>query len=199
MGKIKSKLLCLGSLLLGFYLVSNVLPFPSFIDEVFITALAFPFFSRKFRIRITLAVQGMFFVGWVYRTVMMYMKYGDMAWSMVKNKLEFGSYLGGSEVSLIPESISNVGSNLVQSFGFIDQSEILFKILYPTQYFIYQYLLSGILVTGLIIFFVLVISLIIIGFTSPYSIYLIIDKLGFYRLVERNTKGTINFKEPWIK
>lgn len=58
MGKINSKLLCLGSLLLGFWMMSSVLPFPGFIDEVFITALAFPFFSKRLRVRVTLAVQG---------------------------------------------------------------------------------------------------------------------------------------------
>ena len=191
----KNKLLCLGSLLLGFYLISNILPFPGYIDEVFITALAFPFFNRKLRVRITTAVQGVAFLSFVYRTVMMYMKYGGLLTTAIKNKLELGTYFSGPEVSLIPESVSKVGSNLVQSMGIFDQFFLFFKAFYPVESFIYEYLTHGVAVTIVILYPIIALSLFLIGITAPYSIYLIIEKLGFYRLVERNTKGLIDFKE----
>jgi len=188
----KNKVLCLGSLLLGFYLISNILPFPGFIDEVFIIALAFPFFNRKLRIRITTAVQGIGFVSFVYRQIMTYMKYGDIAWAMIKNKLESGVYFPSSEVSLIPESVSNFG---VQSVGFFDQIFFFFKALYPVETFIYEYFTNGIIITATLLIYLAIGTISIIGWTAPYSIYLIIEKLGFYSLVERNTKGLVNFKE----
>ena len=120
-------MLCLGSLLLGFYLISNILPFPGYIDEVFITALAFPFFNRKLRVRVTTAVQGGGFLSFVRQYFMTYMKYGDLVIMAVKNKLETGTIYARPEVNLIPESVSKVGSNLVQSMGIFDQFFLFFK------------------------------------------------------------------------
>ena len=191
----KNKLLCLGSLLLGFYLIANVLPFPGFIDEVFITALAFPFFNRKLRVRVTTAVQGVGFLSFVRQYFMTYMQYGDLVIMAVKNKLELGTIYAGPEVSLLPESVSKVGSSLIQNMGIFDQFSLFFKAFYPAETFIYEYLTHGVAVTIVILYPIIALSLFIIGITAPYSIYLIIEKLGFYRLVERNTKGLIDFKE----
>lgn len=201
MGKINNKLLCLSSLLLGFYLMSNVLPFPGFIDEVFITALAFPFFSKRLRVRITLAVQGIGLMIYFQRVAMVFMKYGDMVTQMVSNRLEFGSILGGSEVSLLPDSVVNIGSQVVDGLGVFGQVPVILQALFPVEAFVVEFLYHGVQGLVVIAFVVLYLiigpGLIIIGWTAPYSIYLIIDKLGFYRLVERNTSGVINFKTPW--
>jgi len=190
----KNKLLCLGSVLLGFYLISNLLPFPGFIDEVFIIALAFPFFNRKLRIRITTAVQVVGFFSFVQHYIMAYMKYGNILAIGLKNLFETGS-VSSSNVNLIPESISQTGSKIVESMWVFDQFELVFRTLYPVSSFVAEILFHGIIITGFLLYGAALTSVFLIGLTAPYSIYLIIEKLGFYRLVERNTKGLINFKE----
>ena len=188
----KTKLLCLGSLLLGFYFISNLLPFPGFIDEVFITALAFPFFSKKLKIRITLAVQGFWLLIWFKGIFVTFMKYADLIWLLASNFFEFGSFSGNSTISLLPDSVVNVSSEMVHGIGVLGQVVVVLQSLFPVEAFLVGLTYN----VSMILIIVMVLSLWVIQLTVPYSIYIIMDKLGFYRLVERNTGGTITFKDP---
>lgn len=129
------------------------------------------------------------------------MKYGDMITVFVSNRLEFGSIFGGSDVPLLPESVVNIGSQVVEGLWGFEPVSVILQTLFPVELFVLEFLYHG--VKGVVtiffvsVFMVLVPVLIIVSWTAPYSIYLIIDKLGFYRLVERNTAGVIDFKDPW--
>ena len=169
----KSKKLAFLSLLICFYFISYLIPIGSYLaapKAAFILGIGFIFIEKRIRILITIIYQGYFFA-----------TLSSLVFSMQDAIIEIVKW-SISDISSSPTSVITTSQISYGKLFFIYMIEFQPAFIFGTMILV--------LLFALFMFFV-ELGLCLYMFTQPYSIYLIAEKLGLYKLVSHRIGDNI--------
>ena len=175
----RTKVICLGSLLLGYYTISSFFPFetPIFTKGSLILGLIYPFIDKKLRVTITMIYQAK-----IWYTILNIL---TVASPTITSAFNYAmSSLIEPQTGLITYNIPSEPLHNIYLFLMVNP-QIL------TALKTLDIMLSTILVNLAVLCVLLEILYFLMFFTQPYSTYMIYDKLGLFKLIERHTGSRI--------